>query len=44
MDYELKSMSTAAITKSLGKAHRYRLLNEPMHAESIPKHLSLIHI
>lgn len=35
MDFELKSMSTAAITKSLGKAHRYRLLNEPMHAESI---------
>ena len=35
MEFELKPMHAESIEKSLGKAHRYRLLNEPMHAESI---------
>ena len=35
MLFELKFMSESSIAKSLEKAHRYRLLNEPMHAESI---------
>lgn len=35
MKFTLKPMHAASIEKSLGKAHRYRLLNEPSHAESI---------
>lgn len=35
MEFVLKPMHAESIEKSLGKAHRYRLLNEPMHAESI---------
>ena len=33
--YELKSISTEAVPGALGKAERYRLLNEPREAESI---------
>ena len=33
--YELRSISTEAIPGALGKAERYRLLNEPREAESI---------
>ena len=33
--FELKPLHQESIEKSLGKAHRYRLLNEPLHAESI---------
>ncbi len=33
--YELKSISTESIPGALGKAERYRLLNEPREAESI---------
>ena len=35
MHFELKSLTEAGIDKSLAKAVHYRLLNEPMHAESI---------
>lgn len=35
MTFELKTMGEDSIQKSLDKAHRYRLLNEPLHAESI---------
>ena len=35
MSFELKPLTKESIEKSLGKAHRYRLLNEPLHAESI---------
>ena len=35
MEFELKPMHAESIEKSLEKAFRYRLLNEPMHAESI---------
>ena len=33
--FEFKPMHKESIEKSLEKAHRYRLLNEPLHAESI---------
>lgn len=33
--YDLKPIHAKSIEKSLEKAHRYRLLNEPMQAESI---------
>ena len=33
--FELKSLTTGAITAALEKAHRYRLLNEPEQAQSI---------
>ncbi|HEY0512403.1 MAG TPA: hypothetical protein VGH73_10890 [Thermoanaerobaculia bacterium] len=33
--YELKPLSREAIPAALEKAHRYRLLNEPLEAESI---------
>lgn len=33
--FELKSLSKDAVPSALEKAHRYRLLNEPMEAESI---------
>ena len=35
MEFKLKTLGEESIEKSLGKAHRYRLLNEPLHAESI---------
>ena len=35
MTFEMKPLHQDSIEKSLGKAHRYRLLNEPLHAESI---------
>ncbi len=35
MEFELKSLSPEAIPEALGKAERYRLLNEPSQAESI---------
>ena len=35
MSFEMKPLHPESIEKSLGKAHRYRLLNEPLHAESI---------
>lgn len=35
MEFELKSLSRAAIAEALEKAKRYRLLNEPWQAESI---------
>ncbi len=35
MEFELRFVSEGSIPKSLTKAHQYRLLNEPMHAESI---------
>ncbi len=35
MEFELKPIHPDSIAKSLDKAHRYRLLNEPLHAESI---------
>ena len=35
MQFDFKPMHADSIGKSLGKAHRYRLLNEPTHAESI---------
>ena len=35
MEFELKPMHADSIEKSMEKAFRYRLLNEPMHAESI---------
>ncbi len=35
MTFDFKPLHRESIEKSLGKAHRYRLLNEPMHAESI---------
>ena len=33
--FELKSLSRDAVPSALGKAERYRLLNEPLEAESI---------
>jgi hypothetical protein len=33
--FDLKTLSTAAIPAALAQAHRYRLLNEPTNAESI---------
>lgn len=33
--FELKSLSKEAVPSALEKAHRYRLLNEPVEAESI---------
>ena len=33
--FEIKPIHKESIEKSLEKAHRYRLLNEPSHAESI---------
>ncbi len=33
--FEIKPIHKESIQKSLEKAHRYRLLNEPLHAESI---------
>src|SRR6185295_15240261 len=33
--YQLKPLSREAIPAALEKAHRYRLLNEPLEAESI---------
>jgi hypothetical protein len=33
--YELKPLSREAIPAALEKAYRYRLLNEPLEAESI---------
>lgn len=35
MEFNLKPLHHESIQKSLDKAHRYRLLNEPLHAESI---------
>src|SRR3989442_9174111 len=35
MEFELKKLSKAAIPAALGRAERYRLLNEPALAESI---------
>ena len=35
MDFELKSISVQSIPEALAKAERYRLLNEPVLAESI---------
>ena len=35
MGFELRSVREASIPQSLRKAHQYRLLDEPMHAESI---------
>jgi hypothetical protein len=40
--YELKKLSAEAIPRSLEKAERYRLLNEPAEAESIC--LDILHI
>jgi hypothetical protein len=39
MDFELKSISVESIPEALAKVERYRLLNEPVLAESIsPEH------
>lgn len=35
MKFELKPLSAAAVPAALKRAEHYRLLNEPMHAESI---------
>ncbi len=35
MEFELKSLSSEAIPEALGKAERYRLIEEPSQAESI---------
>lgn len=35
MEFELKTLSPEAVARSLAKAERYRLLNEPGEAESI---------
>jgi hypothetical protein len=35
MKFELKPLSVAAVPSALKRAEHYRLLNEPMHAESI---------
>ena len=35
MKFQLKPLSKEAIPAALEKAHRYRLLNEPVEAESI---------
>src|SRR5438477_636817 len=35
MEFELKKLSTEAIPPALERAERYRLLNEPLQAESI---------
>jgi hypothetical protein len=35
MEFELKAVSPEAVARALGKAERYRLLNEPGEAESI---------
>ena len=35
MEFELKNLSAAAIPPALERAERYRLLNEPLQAESI---------
>ena len=35
MTFKLKTLGEDSIQKSLDKAHRYRLLNEPLHCESI---------
>jgi hypothetical protein len=35
MEFELKTLSPEAVSRAIGKAERYRLLNEPAEAESI---------
>jgi len=35
MEFELKTLSSEAVSRALAKAERYRLLNEPGEAESI---------
>ena len=35
MEFELKTLSPEAVPRALAKAERYRLLNEPIEAESI---------
>src|SRR3989441_7443809 len=35
MKFELKPLSSEAVPRALAKAERYRLLNEPLEAESI---------
>ena len=35
MEFELKKLSAEAIPQALERAERYRLLNEPLQAESI---------
>src|SRR6185295_5048954 len=40
--FELKPLSKDAIPAALEKAHRYRLLNEPMEAESICRDVLLV--
>jgi len=35
MEFELKAVSPQAVPRTLAKAERYRLLNEPVEAESI---------
>jgi hypothetical protein len=35
MEFELKTLSPEAVSRALAKAERYRLLNEPIEAESI---------
>lgn len=35
MEYELKRLSKAGLERALAKAERYRLLNDPLEAESI---------
>ena len=35
MQFELKTLSSEAVTRAIAKAERYRLLNEPAEAESI---------
>ena len=35
MDFELKTLSPEAVSRALAKAERYRLLQEPVEAESI---------
>ena len=42
MQFELKPITHGSIEKSLGKAHRYRLLNEPSHTESICRDVLLL--
>jgi len=35
MTFELKTLSPESVPRALAKAERYRLLNEPVEAESI---------
>src|SRR5215510_14434543 len=37
MQFELKTLSREAVARTLAKAERYRLLNEPVEAESISR-------